>query len=149
MSLQRMFQMDDKKQTEGVSVTYATNPDGTVPTFTLARMGRANKRYLTEITRLTKPVQRLIDANQLGDELADAIVLEAFVDTVLLGWEHVQLEKEIASCPLPVGTDIVFNRTNAHLLLGKGLPELFADLREQAQAATLFRDDSLDVAAKN
>ena len=57
MSLSKQFETNKAKEVEGVALQYGENSDGTIPTFWLSRMSRANQQY-------TKT--RIVTGKQIG-----------------------------------------------------------------------------------
>lgn len=153
-SLFAQFATNRKAEVEGVPVTFGNvNEDGTVPTFRLARMGKSNKRYQKLIEAETKPHIHAIRSNNLAPELDEAITLKVFCATVLVGWENVIVPEvfqptsdvpggELKDRPVP------FSAENAEKLM-KALPELYANLKEQAQGMAIFRAEELAADSKS
>lgn len=129
MSLYKNFKTDTSSEVEGIEVTYPANDDGTIPTFRLARMGGANKKYQRELERRTRPYARQMQNGTMSGEKADEVFLDVFIRTVLLGWDNVQ---DIAGKVVP------FSQAAAKTLL-TDLPDLYDDLVERAKNMTLFQ----------
>lgn len=139
MSLFDQFQTDQTKEIEGVPVKYAPNKDGTIPTFYISRMGKANKRYSKMLDKVTKPYARQLQLGTLDAETADDLFQGVFAKTVLKGWENVRGKD---------GEELQFTPENA-LMLFKALPDLYEDLTAKAQSAALFRDEANETDAGN
>jgi len=139
VSIFKQFQTSKCKETEGISVEFGANEDGSVPTFTLARMCRSNKRYAKAVEAATKPVQRLIELGTLKDSQGEAIMLDVFCSTILLGWQNI-----IG----PDGVEIPFSKENAKSLMVQ-LPDLYDELQEKSKKISLFMEASLEQDAKN
>lgn len=139
MSIFKQFKMDESKEQNGAEVKYGANEDGTVPTFHILRSVGSNQRYAKTLAREVKPYKRLIALEALDAATSEKIMLNVFVDSVLVGWENVQNQKNEL---------IPFTRENSMSLM-KQLPDLYADLQAQANNAALFRAESLEGDAKN
>lgn len=139
MSIFSQFSTNKEKEIEGVPVKYAPNADGTVPTFYVSRMGKANKKYEQYLTKVTKPHARQLRMNTMDPATADALFLDVFVKTIIKGWENVQ---DADGHPIPFTTE-------SATALFKALPDLYDDLSEQAQSAALFRDEENEADAGN
>lgn len=139
MSLYAQFGTDTKLEVEGTDITFAANDDGSIPTFRVARMGGSNKKYLSVLTRKTRPVQTAIRNGTLADEQAKRISLEVFVETVLLGWSNIYDRN---------GNSIAFTQSNAIQLFNE-LPDLYDEVVRQASSLTTFQTDELETTAKN
>lgn len=138
MSLYSQFATNQGKEVDGVLVQYGPNSDGTVPTFKLSRMGKSNKRYAKALDAATKPYRRQLELGTMDQATSERVFMEVFVTTVLLSWDDVEIQGEKAA----------FNKANAIKLL-TDLPELYDDLQEKAKSAALFRDEALEIEAKN
>ena len=139
MSLFDQFETDSAKEIEGVPVKYAPNKDGTVPTFFLSRMGKANKKYSKALDKATKPYARQMQLGTLDEATAEELFRGVFVKTVLKGWENVRGKD---------GEDLAFTPENASDLFKK-LPDLYDDLQEKARSAALFREEVTEADAGN
>lgn len=139
MSLFETFETDESVEKEGLFLNYGKNKDGTDICIKIARAGGANTAYHKAINRKMKPYSRQYQAGVMDLEVQSRIVKEAFAETVVIGWEHVQ-ERD--------GTEIPFSRENC-IKLFERLPELFVDIQEQATKSTLFRNEVLEGDSKN
>lgn len=146
MSLTGSFKVNDEKIEKGVDVTYAANADGTIPTFTISRAGNANKRYKKLMMRTFAPHQRAMQLKQFPDEKAGELLMDVFIGSVLLGWQHVTNADVTGDKDKEGFAD--YNSANAKLLF-KNLPDLYDDLNAQAADASLFREGELEESAKN
>ncbi|QYW02122.1 tail chaperone [Stenotrophomonas phage Sonora] len=103
--------------------------------FRIARAGGANEEFNKALERESKPFKRAIQTKTLSNKKAEQIYLKAFISSVLLGWENVRDQNN---------NELAFNTENALALLSD-LPDLFADLREAANDAALFREEELEI----
>lgn len=151
MGLAKDYKTDAAKEADGVEVKLSVNDDGTVPTFTLSRMSKSNKRYTKAFELATRPYRRQIELKTLNEKTAEDMLRKVFAETVLLGWSHVQNEMvngELLFPEMPVNCDIPFNASNALSLFDK-LPELYDELSSQASDVSLFRAAAVEDEAKN
>jgi hypothetical protein len=123
--------------------------------FKIARSGGGNKRYLTQMTERLKPYRRQIQTETMDEKLADRIVMEVFVDTVLLDWGSYAPERDAAGEAViqpwiegPDGAHLPFNRENALKVL-TDLPELFRELRAESERLANFVAVTKEEDAKN
>ncbi len=139
MSLYNQFATNKEAEVEGVEVQYGANADGSIPSFRISRMSKANKKYTKALERATRPHRRAIELETMNNDLAERLFMGVFVDTVLLGWNNIQ-DRE--------GNNIAFNKENA-MKLFEDLPELYDDLQEKAKKASLFREEAIEEEAGN
>lgn len=133
-SLYQMFETSARMEREGIIVNY-----GAAGKFSVARAGGANDRFAVVFEKKTRGIRRQIEAGILPQSEQRKILIETFVETVLLGWEGVKGKD---------GNVLEFNRENA-IALFADLPALFDDLREQASDFGNFRAATLEADAKN
>lgn len=129
-----LFEMDNEAEMKGIVVNY-----GPYGKFTIARAGGSNERYKKALEAKTRPHRRRIENGSITEEELTPILVEIFVDTVLLGWEGVKGKG---------GVDLQYNRANAIDLFTK-LPDLFIDIRDQASKSANFRVAEVEADAKN
>lgn len=139
MSLYKDFETDKKAEEAGVWIDYGPNDDDTIPAFRLARMGKANKKYVKTLEKLTKPYRRQMELGTMGEKLAQELNVSIFADSIVLDWRNVQ-DKD--------GNEIEFSRDAVKVLMND-LPDLYADLESHAQRAATFREKELEYDVKN
>lgn len=139
MSLFDQFETSAAKEIDGVPVRYAPNSDGSIPTFYISRMGKANKKYTKALDKATKPYARQMQIGTLAEETADELFRGVFIRTVLKNWENVRGKD---------GAELEFTPENATALFGR-LPELYEDLLEKSRSAALFREEVMETDAGN
>jgi hypothetical protein len=96
--------------------------------YLLARAGGSNIRFAKVLEAKTRPHRRQLDDNSMDTDLANSLLIEAFVDAVLLDWEGV------------TGKDrqpLEYSKANAVKLL-TDLPDLFTELRTEATRLANF-----------
>lgn len=145
MSLKSQFKTDTTAARDGVWINYSPNSDGTVPGFRLARMSKQNKRYTAKMRDATKAHEGddgLVNFDNIPEAEAEALLLDVFVDTVLLEWRNVQPEDD--------GVVLEYSKENATKLLGSDdWADLYGDLSTKARKAATFRQKALEAQAKN
>lgn len=134
MSLYKQFKTDEQVEKQGLTLNFA---DGI--SIVIARAGGSNDRYFKRMEVLTKPYRRQIEAGTADRKVLQAVIIEVFAETVLLGWENVTDEE---------GKPLEFNKLNAIKVL-TDLPDLFAEIQEQAGKSALFRLSLNEQDAKN
>lgn len=146
VSLTKQFKTNQSKEVSGVTIDYGTNEDGSTIQFILSRMSRSNTAYTKCLELATRPYRRQIEMKTLDDATATKVFIDVFVKTILKGWNNVLLS-DVTGNPDDEGF-APFNESNAIQLMNR-LPDLYDDLQEQAKSAQLFKDESLEIEAKN
>lgn len=139
--LSKQFKTNPEKEASGVEIEFAEaqNDDGSIPTFTISRMGKSNKAYSKALEAATRPYRRQVELGTLKNEVAEPLFLGVFADTILKGWKNVQDEN---------GKSIEYSKENAVKLMTE-LPDVYERLQEESKIASNFRDDALQEEAKN
>ncbi|WVW77404.1 tail assembly chaperone [Stenotrophomonas phage vB_SmaS_Bhz59] len=132
--LYAQYKTDPKLEVGGIFIDVGKNSKGEDTRFKIARAGGSNVQFQKALERETKPYKRAIQTKTLSDALAHTIYLRAFVAGVLLGWEGVEDENN---------QPLQFTFDNA-LKLFTDLPDLFAQLKEDASDVSLFREEVLE-----
>lgn len=146
MSLRSQYATDISKEVDGVQVPQPANEDGSVPSFTIARMSKSNKRYQQALTSAIRPHQRAQQLGTLPTEVAEKIFLEVFCQHILKGWTNV-LAADVTGDDKAKGF-IDYNKENAIKLMQR-LPDLYDNLSEVANSASMFREGTLEEEAGN
>lgn len=139
MSLYKQFKADPNLEKDGIVLQYADNSKGEPIEFRIARAGGGNAAFTKRLEVLTKPYRRQIQTETIERAQVDKLIRQAYAETVVLGWKNVEDE---AGNPLP------FTVENC-VKLFTDLPDLFADIQEQAQKAVLFRAELREADAGN
>lgn len=139
MSLYEQFATDKSFEKQGIVLEYGTNKDGKPIRIRIARAGGSNQKFAKVLERETKPYRRQLQNETLDEEIGTAVQRRVYARAVILGWENVE---DLNGQPL------AFNEENIIKLL-TDLPDLFADIREQASKSALFRAEALEVESKN
>lgn len=116
-SIYDMFKTNANLEQDGIWINY-----GTAGKFLVARSGGSNTMFAKVLEAKMRPYRRQLDNETMDAQVAQDILMETFVETVLKGWEGVKDEK---------GKEIKFSK-EAALKLFRDLPELFNDLRLQS-----------------
>lgn len=122
-SIYEMFATDLKIETDGF-IHHVTDKIS----FRLARAGGANAKFSKVMEAKTRPYRRQIQEDTMDITLANKLLIEAFAETVVLGWEGITKK----------GEDVPFS-AEAAVKLFTDLPDLFNELREAAAKQSNFR----------
>ncbi len=128
-----LFKTDTKMEQDGIVLDYGEF------SITIARAGKSNAKFRGLLSTTLKKHRRKIDQDTLSDDLSDKIMIEIYADSIILGW---------ANFTGPDGKAMVFDRENVIKAM-TDLPDLFADISEQANQASNFRAEQLADAEKN
>jgi len=139
MSLFSDFETNPKAEKEGVLFPCGTNNDGSQCKFRLARAGKANKKYQKVLQAAMKPHRHAIDNDALKEEIAEEVMLDVFIKSILIGWDNVQDEE---------GKTIKYSQEKAKELMQQ-LPDLYDTLDKASKKAATFRDAIMKEEAKN
>lgn len=146
MSLSSQYKTDENKEVNGVAVTFPANEDGSIPTFYVARMSEANPQYAARSAFLMKPYARQIANSTLPDAKQREITKDAFLTTVLKGWQNVQLA-DVTGVKSDTGF-ADFTKANASALMTR-LPAVYLELLQEATSLARFLQEELEEEAKN
>ena len=142
-SMYEAFRSDADAEKNGIILDYGTFR------VTIARAGGANKKYQRTLEALSRPYRRAIQMEQMSDEQARELLKVVYARTIVRNWEvKVDKEKWEVGIESPDGETIPFNEENI-LLTFSNLPDLFADIMDQAGKAALFRASLREQAAGN
>lgn len=147
MSLKTKFKTDSNAARDGVWFDFSAHPnaDGTIPGFRLARSSKHNKKYIAAVRKHTEKYQTeegVVSLEDITEEQSDRMLLEVFIDTILLEWRNFQPDDD--------GKDLPFSRDNAMFIFASDdWADLYADLTDKAKKAANFRQKSLEAQAKN
>lgn len=133
-SLYAQFETDRDMERSGIRLNY-----GNGVCIIIARAGGSNTRFAKVFEAKTRPYRRQIESETLDPLVAESLLVQAFVESVILGWEGVKDR---------YGDDLLFTREHAIKLFTE-LPDLFADVREQATKAANFRAHDVEDDAGN
>ena len=128
-----LFKTDASAERAGIVLDYGAF------SIKIARAGGANRAYLEALADLRERHQRQLTAGVMDDATWRRLVMEVVVRHVVLGWENVT---DAAGQAMP------FSQDNAMTLFGD-LPELYADVTDQAGRVANFRAQRLEEKAGN
>ena len=142
-----MFETDAELERTGIRLDYGTFY------FQVARAGGGNTRFRDNFRAKMAPHQRALATETMSDDLADRISVEAFAETVILGWGHT-VKKDGVDVDVPgmiVWRDGVLKAFSVEAVkeLFKMLPDLARDVMAQAQKTALFRRSLAEADAGN
>ena len=139
MSLYKTFQTSQDLEKNGIELQYGENDKGQEIIIRVARAGGANNAYNKRLEALVKPYRRQISSETIDNKVLEKLILQAFAETVVLGWSGVEdAEGNALECTV-----------ENVIKLFTDLPDLFKDVQDQAQKSVLFRQDILELEAKN
>jgi hypothetical protein len=126
-----LFETDKSAETQGVVLDYGHFR------ITIRRAGGANTAFARRLEAKIKPYRHAFNSGTLDDAIAKRIMVEVYAETVVIGWDDVT---DRHGNPLP------FTVPNC-VQLFTDLPELFANVQEQATSLALFRAEEVEEAA--
>lgn len=142
MSMYDKFKTDESREVNGIVLDYGDFR------IRIARAGGQNKRYAKVLEAKSRPYQRAIQTETINFEIQMGILRQVYAEAVVLKWETLVgetwkdgIEAEDGSL-LPVNVDNIVKTFEA-------LPDLFADIRAQADRVALFRAELVKEQAKN
>ena len=142
MSLYEDFKTSDLLETKGVRFENATYA------YTLARSGGANKRFNKLFERLARPHRRQMDNNTLPEKTAERIMYQVYAKTIVLRWETLSDEEWVDGVEQP-GGEIVPMSEEVLVQLFQDLPDLFAQITDDAKDVAYFRQADMESDAGN
>lgn len=146
MSMYDMFMTDETLEKKGVVLDYGDFR------ITIARAGGGNKKYEKILQFKSKPFRRAIESESMDSDHQMRILQECYMETVILNWEVKRDDKWVIGIDPPMGEPKEgvsnFDRKNMERAF-RDMPDLFLDIHQQAQKATLFKADLEEVEIKN
>lgn len=107
--------------------------------ITIHRAGGANKKFASTLDQKMKPYRQRFERGLLDDDTSQKILLESYAEAVVVGWKDVKG---------PDGLPMEFNVENV-VKLFTDLPDLFEDVKNQANKVSVFRQEQEKVEEKN
>ena len=129
-----LFKNNENLETgQGVTLQY--------PGFsiTIHRAGGSNKKFAMILSAKLKPFRHQLDRGLLDDEISKRILHESYAEGVVIGWKDVKDAN---------GKNMPFTKENV-VKLFDDLPDLFQDVKEQAENVSLFREEGEKADEKN
>lgn len=133
-SAHSLFATDKNLESEkGVSLDY--------PGFSVVihRAGGTNKKFAQVLQSKMKPHLQRFQRGTLDEETSQRIMIETYAESVIVGWSG-----NIG----PGGKKSAFSVDNCIKVLTE-LPDLFEDIKAQANAASTFRGELEEIEEKN
>lgn len=124
----------DREASEGVWLKFPGNRR-----FRVLRAGGANKKFGRVFSRVIKPYKRQIDRNTLDPETSDDLMLQVYLEAVILDWDGFKDVK---------GREIPYSPEAARAFL-KQFPEVFTDIVNFASEAATFQEREVTEAAED
>jgi hypothetical protein len=143
MSMYEQFKTDESLETAGVYLDYGKFR------IKIARAGGANKKFARVMAQKVQPYRRAIQTETMDDELANRLLVEAYAQTVVLGWQVQDADGEWSEGLEGPDRTVVTPTTAAVVQVFNDLPDLFRDVIEQANRVALFRKTEREEDAKN
>lgn len=131
MNLYDSFSTNKNIERDGVVLDYGRTKDDLPITIRIARAGGANQKFAKILEAKLKPYKRQMANETMDNAVAQRVMIEVYADAVVLGWTNIR-DRD--------GVEMSFTRDNV-IKLFTDLPDLFADVTQQAQKAALFRDE--------
>jgi len=143
-SIYDLYATSKDAEVNGVVVTF-----GAAGKIRIARAGGANERFAAAFEKKTRGKRREIEAGTLPISEQRRLSVEAFAETVVLGWEGIceRPTKDAEGKEIP-GKTLEYSRANVIKLLTE-LPDLFDRLREEATSMANFQVQNLEADAGN
>ena len=104
--LRKRFASSETLSQQGIWVTVDLGDDGKPIEFKIARMGRINRRWASQASKVYRAHKRKIDAGLMSDNESIYKSLRVFCATVLLDWRGVEDENDN---PIPYSVDAGVN----------------------------------------
>lgn len=133
-SIYDMFESDDNLEKKGIWVDYSG-----AGSFLVARAGGANQKFAKVLQAKTQPYKFQIDNDLMDEKVGRKLLIEAFVEAVLLDWKDVYDRS---------GVKMSCTKDNA-VKLFTDLPDLFQDLQQQASKFANFRRQEIERTSGN
>lgn len=135
-----LFKTSESREREGTKIDYGDF------WFHIARAGGGNRKYTRILTERLRPHRRAIQTETINEDLARKLSIETFAEGCVLNWGSTAHGEGMmvgeAGEPIPFSTEA------AAALLTR-LPELYQDLKTQADTHANFREVAKGEDAKN
>ena len=149
MSMYSSFKRNDRMEQEGIQIPYGGFK------VTIARAGGANKKFIKIMEQKSHPHRRAIATETLDENLATELLYEAYAEGIVLDWFTETKDEDgegtgeyVQGIEGPDGEIMKFNQENV-IATFHALPELFLEIKGQAETAGLFKASNLAEDAKN
>ena len=146
MGLYDTFSTDATKEVEGTWLDYG---DFQVK---IAYAGGANKKFTNLLEAKLKPLRRALDTGAISNERSNALLAEVYAKTIVLDWQTCpdtnKPDKMVQGIEDELGEIVKFSHEQV-VKTFKALPNLFVDIRHQAESISNFKQEQLGEEAKN
>ena len=133
MSAYNQYKTDPKLEQEGVLVEYGDF------SFTLARAGGSNKRFLKCVEKLSRPYRKMIQQDKMDREVMNKLMIKAYAETIFLGWDNMKDQD---------GEELPFTKENIIKVM-TDLPDLWEDVLQVTSSLEVYRLEVREDEAKN
>ena len=136
------FGTNESLETGGIVLNFGTiEVDGKTVNIDIrvARAGGHNSKFTRVSEVVLKPYRRQIMNESIEPSVLEALFRKIYAQAVVIGWSGIT-DRE--------GNLLEFNEENC-VKVFTDLPDLFKDVREAAEKATLFRDQKMEAEAGN
>jgi hypothetical protein len=115
----------------------------------IARAGGSNKKFEKAFLAKMKPYRHQMETDTLKDAVANRLMIELYVDTIVLEWSVKNEEgKYVPGIHGLDGSILTYSRENAITIFEK-FPDLFKDVQAQSRKSSLFKALEAEETAKN
>lgn len=142
MGLYSQFQTNSDLEKTGVVVDYGSFR------VLIARAGGSNTDFMRLLTAKTKPHRRAIQTETMDPKLGQAIEREVYAEAVVKNWETNVDGEWVQGIESPDGGLLDVTVDNL-VFTFENLPDVYYDLKEQANKVALFRKEEIEQDAKN
>lgn len=142
MSIYEQFKTSPELEQKGILIDYGTFR------VRVARAGGSNKRFLKLLEAKIKPYRRALATETMDNDRGMELLREVYAEAVVISWETKVGDEFKSGIEAPDGKLLPFSKENV-LLTFNNLPDLFNDIKEQADKAALFREKIREEEGKN
>jgi hypothetical protein len=143
MGLYKTYQTSPKLEKEGVWREFS---DCRV---LVARAGGSNQKYNAIMEKFAVENKRALAGGLLSNERSMEVLLNSYVQSIVLAWETVVDGQYVSGIENPDGDDLLpFTPENVKNTL-TNLPDMFAEIREIASGQQFYRAALIEGATKN
>lgn len=115
----------------------------------IARAGGANEEFKRTFTKLFEPHKRAAGMGRMPEDVAEDLLIKAFAKSVVLGWETRVDGEWVSGIDFEDGEGVQPYSEENVIRVFKEVPDIFRELREDADNIANFRREHLEESAKN
>lgn len=141
-------QFNVDKNVEKSGIWYQPSPGFQV---LLARAGGSNRKYSALVEKLLKPHRRAIRNDKADSKIIAKLLKEAFSKTVILGWQVLNDKDEFVdgiANPDDINEILPVTSENILMVIDR-FDDLYMDIKEIAESASVFLKEDLEADSKN